>query len=98
MTSSVGCPGTATADSCGLLPTEGDYHEVLRSLDAKNERWVVGAGVSGPRVVVDLLRWPGREVDDQHASIDLEEPSRVIWASDSSVPRWFDLCHELTEQ
>jgi Mycothiol maleylpyruvate isomerase N-terminal domain len=85
-------------DMSGLLPTEGDYREFVSSLDAKNERWVVGAGGLSRRVVVDLLRWSGREVDDFYASIDLEAPSRVIWASDRSVPRWFDLCRDLTER
>ena len=85
-------------DMSGLLPTEGDYREFVRSLDAKNEQWVVGAGGLSRRVVVDLLRWSGREVDDFYASIDLEAPSGVIWASDSSVPRWFDLCRDLTER
>jgi hypothetical protein len=50
------------------------------------------------RVVVDLLRWTGREVDDFYASIDLEGASGVIWASNSPVPRWFDLCRDLTER
>jgi uncharacterized protein (TIGR03083 family) len=85
-------------DVSGLLPTKGDYREFVHSLDAKNERWVVGAAGLSRRVVIDPLRWSGREVDDFYASVDLEAPSGVIWASDSSVPRWFDLCRDLTER
>lgn len=85
-------------DMSGLLPTDVDYREFVRSLDAKNDRWVVGAGGLSRRVVVDLLRWSGREVDHFYASIDLQGPSGVIWASNSSVPRWFDLCRDLTER
>jgi hypothetical protein len=85
-------------DMSGLLPTEGDYREFVRSLNAKNERWVVGANGLSRSVVVDLLRWSGDEVDDYYASIDLESPSEVIWASSGSVPRWFDLCRDLTER
>ena len=85
-------------DVSGLLPTKGDYREFVHSLDAKNERWVVGAAGLSRRVVIDLLRWSGREVDDFYASVDLEAPSGVIWASDGSVPRWFDLCRDLTER
>ena len=85
-------------DVSGLLPTGGDYRDFVRALDAKNEQWVVGAGGLSRRVVVDLLRWSGRQVDAFYSSIDLEEPSGVIWASDSSVPRWFDLCRDLTER
>jgi hypothetical protein len=85
-------------DLSGLLPTDGDYRDFVRSLDAKNERWVRGAEGLSRRVVVDLLRWSGAEVDDFYAAIDLEGPSGVIWASNSSVPRWFDLCRDLTER
>jgi hypothetical protein len=85
-------------DTSGLLPTDGDYRAFVRSLAAKNEQWVVGAGGLSRRVAVDLLRWSGREVDDFYATIDLAGPSGVIWASDSSVPRWFDLCRDLTER
>lgn len=85
-------------DPSGLLSTKGDYRDFVRSLDAKNERWVVGGGSLSRRVVVDLLRWSGEEVDAYYASIDLEGPSGVIWASNSSVPRWFDLCRDLTER
>jgi hypothetical protein len=85
-------------DNSGLLPTNGDYRDFVRSLDAKNERWVVGAGGLSRRVVVDLLRWSGDQVDAYYASIDLHGPSGVVWASDSSVPRWFDLSRDLTER
>jgi hypothetical protein len=85
-------------DTSGLLPTDGNYRMFVRSLDAKNERWVVGAGGLSRRVVVDLLRWSGCEVDDYYASIDLHGPSGVIWASEGTVPRWFDLCRDFTER
>lgn len=85
-------------DASGLLPADGDYRDFVRSLDAKNERWVVGSGGLSRRVVVDLLRWSGTEVNEYFASIDLEGPSGVIWASSSAVPRWFDLCRDLTER
>jgi uncharacterized protein (TIGR03083 family) len=85
-------------DTSGLLPTGGDYRDFVRSLDAKNERWVAGAAGLSQQVVVDLLRWTGGQVDAYFSSIDLEGPSGVIWASDRSVPRWFDLCRDLTER
>jgi hypothetical protein len=85
-------------DASGLLPTDGDYRDLVRSLDAKNERWVVGSTGLSRRVVVDLLRWSGQQVDEYYASIDLEEPSGVIWASPGAVPRWFDLCRDFTER
>lgn len=85
-------------DTSGLLPMDRDYREFVRSLDEKNERRVRGAGGMSHRVVIDLLRWSGRKVEDYFASLDLEGPSRVVWASDAPVPRWFDLCRDLTER
>lgn len=85
-------------DTTGLLPTGGDYRDFVRSLDAKNERWVAGAAGLSRQVVIDLIRWTGGQVDDYFSSIDLDAPSGVIWASDGSVPRWFDLCRDLTER
>lgn len=85
-------------DTSGLLPTDGDYRDFVRSLSAKNERWVVGANGLSRRVVLDLLRWSGQQIDEYYASMDLERPSGVIWASNGTVPRWFDLCRDLTER
>ena len=85
-------------DTSGLLPSEGDYRDFVRSLDAKNERWVVAASGLSRRVVIDLLRWSAGEVNDYFASLDLDGPTGVIWASSSTVPRWFDLCRDLTER
>jgi hypothetical protein len=85
-------------DLSGLLPTDGDYRDFVRSLDAKNERWVVAAAGLSPRVIVDLLAWSGREVDAFYATIDLDEGADVIWASADDVPRWFDLARDLTER
>lgn len=85
-------------DTTGLLPMGADDGEFVRSLDAKNERWVVGAAGLSRRVVVDLIRWTGQQVDEFHASMDLEAPSAVVWASRGPVPLWFDLCRDLTER
>lgn len=85
-------------DVSGLLPHDGDHRDFVRSLDAKNERWVAGAAGLSREVVLDLIRWTGHQVDDYVSSIDLDAPTGVIWASDGPVPRWFDLCRDLTER
>jgi hypothetical protein len=80
------------------LSTDGDYRDFVRALDEKNERWLVGGSGLSHRVVTELLRWSGDQVADYYASIDLQGTSEVIWASDSAVPRWLDLCRDLTER
>src|SRR5207237_5983337 len=78
-------------DPSGLLDDTGDYRQFVAALDAKNQRWVDGASGLSHRVLVDLLEWSGRQVDQYYASLDLREPSKVTWAGPGSVPLWFDL-------
>jgi uncharacterized protein (TIGR03083 family) len=85
-------------DPSGLLPMDMDYRDFVRSLDAKNERWVVGASGLSRRVVTDLLAWSGRQVADFYADLDLGGDSHVIWAANGNVPRWFDLSRDFTER
>jgi uncharacterized protein (TIGR03083 family) len=85
-------------DMSGLLDDAGDYRQFVAALDAKNQRWVDGASGLSHRVLKDLLEWSGRQVDQYCASLDLREPSRVIWAGADPVPLWFDLAREFTER
>lgn len=85
-------------DTSGLLAIDGDHAAFVRSLDAENEAWVVGSHGLSRRVVVDLLRSVGREVTAFQAGMDLDEPTIVRWASRDPVPRWFELCRDLTER
>jgi uncharacterized protein (TIGR03083 family) len=85
-------------DVSGLLTMDGDYRDFVRSLDSKNARWVVGASGLSRRVVIDLLAWSGRQVEDFYAESDLSDDSNVIWASSGAVPRWFDLSRDFTER
>jgi uncharacterized protein (TIGR03083 family) len=86
------------SDRSGLLDDTGDYRQFVAALDAKNQRWVDGASGLSHRVLQDLLEWSGRQVDQYYASLDLREPSRVIWAGPGPVPVWFDLARDLTER
>jgi uncharacterized protein (TIGR03083 family) len=85
-------------DRSGLLDDSGDYRQFVAALDAKNQRWVDGASGLSHRVVQDLLEWSGRQVGQYHASLDLREPSGVIWAGPGAVPVWLDLARDLTER
>lgn len=84
-------------DSSGLL-TVAEHGSFVEALDAKNQRWVEGTRGLSPRVIIDLLRWAGREMDQWWATIDLLDKGGVIWASDGEVPEWFDIAQDLTER
>ena len=57
-----------------------DHAAFVRSLDAKNEAWVLGAAGLSRRVVVDLLAWSGDEVAAYHDGVDLDGRGDVLWA------------------
>lgn len=84
-------------DRTGLLD-EGDHDSFVRALAAKNQRWIDGTQTLSPRVVTDLLRWSGHQVDAYYATESLTGDSHVSWASDEPVPMWFDMAREFTER
>lgn len=83
-------------DRSGLVPETESNAAFVRSLDMRNQRWVDGATLLSPRLLTDLLRWSGEQLDQFLAGIDLFAPSSVRWAG--TVPRWFDLAREFTER
>ncbi len=85
-------------DTSGLLVPSEDYRAFVAQLDRKNQRWVDGTYGLSQQVVCDLLAWSGAAVDTYHADIDLGTAARVIWASVSAVPAWFDLARDFTER
>ncbi|MEZ5192235.1 MAG: maleylpyruvate isomerase N-terminal domain-containing protein [Nocardioides sp.] len=73
-------------DQTGLLAV-ADHASFVQALAAKNQRWIDGArGLSGP-VLIELLEWSGRQMDDYYASMDLGGEGRVDWAGDAPAGR-----------
>jgi len=85
-------------DASGLLDATGDYREFVTALNQKNQAWVDGARGLSRRVVIDMLGWTGRQVDDYLGTVDLGAATNVIWAGLDPVPLWFDLARGLTER
>jgi uncharacterized protein (TIGR03083 family) len=83
-------------DRSGMIAVPADHEGVVRALDGRNQRWVDGARTLSPRLVTDLLRWSGEQLDAYLGTVDLAVPSSVYWAG--AVPLWFDLAREFTER
>jgi uncharacterized protein (TIGR03083 family) len=83
-------------DASGLL--DSSESSFVAALAAKNQRWIDGAQGLSRHVVTDLLRWSGGEMDRYYAGMNLSDLGSVAWASDASVPLWFDLAQDLTER
>jgi hypothetical protein len=83
-------------DHAGLVPMPSGHEEFVGELARRNQRWVDGARMLSPRLITDLLRWSGDQLDAYLGTLDLAGPSSVYWAGDA--PLWFDLAREFTER
>jgi uncharacterized protein (TIGR03083 family) len=83
-------------DQSGGIPESSGHEEFVDGLAQRNQRWVEGARTLSPRLIVDLLRWSGAQLDTSLAPLDLAVPATVYWAG--AVPLWFDLAREFTER
>ena len=83
-------------DQTGLIPESAGHEAFVGGLARRNQRWVDGTEVLSPRLITDLLRWSGEQLDAHLATLYLTVPSSVYWAG--GVPLWFDLAREFTER
>lgn len=74
-------------DASGHIPLPGTHEGFVAGLGARNQRWVDGARALSPRLVTDLLRWAGEQLDAYLATLDLGSRSSAYWAGDA--PTWF---------
>ncbi len=74
--------------------------ELVDFINAQNGAWVAAARRLSPRVIMDLLRWSGRETQAHFESLDPLAPATigVSWAGESQSANWFDLAREYTER
>jgi len=83
-------------DRAGIIPVPSDHQEFVCALAQRNQRWVDGTRMLSPRLITDLLRWSGDQLDAHLGTVDLAASSSVNRAG--QVPLWFDLAREFTER
>ena len=76
-------------DQAGTIPATSGHAEFVSAIEANNQRWVDGTRVLSPRLITDLLRWSGEQLDAYLGTVDLTAPESVYWAG--AAPLWFDL-------
>jgi hypothetical protein len=83
-------------DRSGFIPESSGHEAFVRGLAQRNQQWIDGARVMSPRLIVDMMRWSGGQLDAALATVELSRPSSVYWAGET--PLWFDLAREFTER
>jgi hypothetical protein len=83
-------------DQAGIIPVPSDHEDFVCGLAQRNQRWIDGTRILSPRLITDLLRWSGEQLDAHLGTVDLAASSSVYWAGE--VPLWFDLAREFTER
>ncbi len=83
-------------DRSGLASAQPGREKFADLLARRNQQWVDGTRVLSTRLIVDMLRWSGGQLDGSFAAVDLSQPSSVLWAGEA--PLWFDLAREFTER
>jgi uncharacterized protein (TIGR03083 family) len=76
-----------------------NWAELVALINHLNDLWVKAARRMSPRVLCELLRFAGPQVEDYFASLDpLASGPPVDWAGPGPAPVWLDLAREYTER
>lgn len=70
-------------DQAGIIPVSSDHEEFVCGLAQRNQRWVDGTRILSPRLITDLLRWSGKQLDAYLGTVDLAASSSVYWQARS---------------
>jgi uncharacterized damage-inducible protein DinB len=79
-----------------LIPSSPHHAAFVAALGQRYQCWVDGAQELSPRLIIDLLRWSGEQLDAHFGTLSLTAQASVYWAG--AAPLWFDLAREFTER
>lgn len=76
-----------------------DHKELAEFLKTQNDTWIQATQRISPRLLCELLRVTGKQVNDYFRSLDPNAlGERVSWAGPEPAPNWFDVAREYTER
>jgi uncharacterized protein (TIGR03083 family) len=77
----------------------GSWEELVAMINHRNAVWVEATRRMSPRVICDLLRSTGEQVNTYFRQVDLYATGRpVSWAGPEPAPVWLDVAREYTER
>jgi uncharacterized protein (TIGR03083 family) len=75
------------------------WDELVDWLNQRNSLWVQATRRTSPRLLCDLLRFTGDQVNTYFGSLDLfASGGPVSWAGPEPAPVWLDVAREFTER
>jgi uncharacterized protein (TIGR03083 family) len=75
------------------------WDDLVAFINGRNEAWVEAMRRLSPRVLIELLEFGGRTVQDYFGSLDLMAPGpNVAWAGSGTMPMWLHIAREYTER
>ena len=81
------------------LIAANDWAELVTGLNDLNEQWVTAMKRVSPRLMIDLLKSMGEQVNRYLQSLDPHSPGPVVsWASPDPAPMWLHIAREYTER
>ena len=81
------------------LIVANEWTDLVTGLNDLNEQWVTAMRRSSPRLLIDLLKSTGEEVNRYLQSFDPHSTGPVVsWASPDPAPMWLHIAREYTER
>ena len=81
------------------LIAASDWAGLVRELNDLNEQWVTVMRRVSPRLMIDLLKSTGEQVNRHLQSLDPHSVGPVVsWASPDPAPMWLHIAREYTER
>jgi uncharacterized protein (TIGR03083 family) len=75
------------------------WEELVDFINLRNLQWVEASRRLSPRLLCDLIRYTGDQVNAYFRSLDVHQlGAPVSWASDAPAPVWLDIAREFTER
>ena len=82
----------------GVKPPQ-NWAELVALINELNDAWVRAARRISPRLLIDLLRFTGPQVEAFFASLDPHAMGAPVdWAGSAPATNWLDLAREYTER
>lgn len=77
----------------------GSWEELVALINHRNKVWVAATRRMSPRIICELLRLTGEQVNEYFRTVNLDAVGGPVnWAGPAPAPVWLDVAREFTER